>query len=42
MRELTPVPLIVGTLLGLVFGASSLYLGGRDVLLAGKRRALTR
>ncbi|MDO1448252.1 oligopeptide transporter, OPT family [Rhodocytophaga aerolata] len=26
MRELTPVPLIVGTLLGIVFGASSLYL----------------
>ena len=26
MRELTPVPLIVGTLLGVVFGASSLYL----------------
>src|SRR5712672_2122282 len=26
MRELTPLPLIVGTLLGLVFGASSLYL----------------
>src|SRR5438874_2753688 len=25
MRELTPVPLIVGTLLGMVFGASSLY-----------------
>jgi putative OPT family oligopeptide transporter len=26
MRELTPMPLIVGTLLGMVFGASSLYL----------------
>lgn len=26
LRELTPLPLIVGTLLGLVFGASSLYL----------------
>jgi putative OPT family oligopeptide transporter len=26
MRELTPVPLIVGTLLGVIFGASSLYL----------------
>jgi putative OPT family oligopeptide transporter len=26
MRELTPVPLIAGTLLGIVFGASSLYL----------------
>jgi putative OPT family oligopeptide transporter len=26
LRELTPVPLIVGTLLGIVFGASSLYL----------------
>lgn len=26
MRELTPLPLIVGTLLGIVFGASSLYL----------------
>ncbi len=26
MRELSPVPLIVGTLLGVVFGASSLYL----------------
>ena len=26
MRELTPLPLIVGTLLGMVFGASSLYL----------------
>jgi putative OPT family oligopeptide transporter len=26
LRELTPVPLIVGTLLGMVFGASSLYL----------------
>ncbi len=26
MRELTPVPLIIGTLLGIVFGASSLYL----------------
>src|SRR4051812_15146526 len=26
MRELTPVPLLVGTLLGVVFGASSLYL----------------
>src|ERR671915_1264489 len=26
LRELTPLPLIVGTLLGVVFGASSLYL----------------
>src|SRR6201991_1679789 len=26
MRELTPGPLIVGTLLGMIFGASSLYL----------------
>ncbi|MDB5474026.1 MAG: oligopeptide transporter, family, partial [Devosia sp.] len=26
MRELTPVPIILGTLLGIVFGASSLYL----------------
>src|SRR6187551_1338992 len=26
LRELTPFPLIVGTLLGIVFGASSLYL----------------
>jgi putative OPT family oligopeptide transporter len=26
MRELTPLPLIAGTLLGMVFGASSLYL----------------
>src|SRR5438874_12802734 len=26
MRELTPLPLVVGTLLGMVFGASSLYL----------------
>ena len=26
MRELTPIPLIVGTLLGIIFGASSLYL----------------
>lgn len=26
LREFTPVPLIVGTLLGIVFGASSLYL----------------
>src|SRR5687768_4966146 len=26
IRELTPVPLIVGTLLGIIFGASSLYL----------------
>src|SRR5688572_10484256 len=26
LRELTPVPLVVGTLLGIVFGASSLYL----------------
>ena len=26
MRELTPVPLIIGTLLGVIFGASSLYL----------------
>ena len=26
LRELTPVPLIVGTLLGILFGASSLYL----------------
>src|SRR6059036_1503419 len=26
LRELTPIPIIVGTLLGMVFGASSLYL----------------
>src|SRR5438874_1279415 len=26
LRELTPIPLIVGTILGIVFGASSLYL----------------
>src|SRR5947207_8800195 len=26
VRELTPLPLIVGTLLGIIFGASSLYL----------------
>ena len=26
LRELTPLPLVVGTLLGLIFGASSLYL----------------
>src|SRR5438309_10198220 len=26
MCELTPLPLVVGTLLGIVFGASSLYL----------------
>ena len=26
LRELTPVPLLVGSLLGLIFGASSLYL----------------
>src|SRR5256714_4254069 len=26
LRELTPIPLIMGTLLGVVFGASSLYL----------------
>lgn len=26
LRELTPIPLIVGTLLGIIFGASSLYL----------------
>src|SRR5512133_3011672 len=26
MRELTPVPVIVGTILGMIFGASSLYL----------------
>src|SRR5215475_4697115 len=26
LREFTPLPLIVGTLLGIVFGASSLYL----------------
>src|SRR6202049_4975800 len=26
LRELTPLPLIMGTLLGIVFGASSLYL----------------
>src|SRR5213075_2450826 len=26
MRELTPLPVIIGTLLGMVFGASSLYL----------------
>src|SRR6516225_54755 len=26
MRELTPIPLVLGTFLGIVFGASSLYL----------------
>src|SRR5258708_9767476 len=26
MRELTPLPIIVGTVLGMIFGASSLYL----------------
>src|SRR5947207_11918939 len=26
LRELTPIPLLVGTLLGIVFGAASLYL----------------
>ncbi len=26
LREFTPLPLIMGTLLGMVFGASSLYL----------------
>src|SRR4026209_1770437 len=26
LRELTPIPLIIGTLLGMIFGASSLYL----------------
>ena len=26
VRELTPVPLVLGTLLGVIFGASSLYL----------------
>src|SRR6266851_9680308 len=26
LRELTPVPIIVGAILGLIFGASSLYL----------------
>src|SRR5258708_32421251 len=26
LRELTPFPLIIGTLLGMIFGASSLYL----------------
>src|SRR5437762_6441066 len=26
LRELTPLPLIMGTLLGIIFGASSLYL----------------
>src|SRR5216117_335056 len=26
LRELTPLPLIIGTLLGMIFGASSLYL----------------
>jgi uncharacterized oligopeptide transporter (OPT) family protein len=26
LRELTPIPLVMGTLLGMVFGASSLYL----------------
>jgi hypothetical protein len=26
MRELTPVPIVLGTLLGIIFGASSLYL----------------
>jgi hypothetical protein len=26
LRELTPIPVIVGALLGIIFGASSLYL----------------
>src|SRR5688500_15428785 len=26
LRELTPIPVIVGTILGMIFGASSLYL----------------
>src|ERR1700733_7429788 len=26
LRELTPLPLIIGTILGIIFGASSLYL----------------
>src|SRR5207237_7752304 len=26
LRELTPLPLVIGTLLGMIFGASSLYL----------------
>jgi len=26
LRELTPIPIIVGAILGLIFGASSLYL----------------
>ena len=26
LREMTPFPLLVGTLLGIIFGASSLYL----------------
>src|SRR6266446_7581981 len=26
LRELTPIPLIMGTILGIIFGASSLYL----------------
>src|ERR1700716_4201538 len=26
LRELTPIPLIMGTVLGIIFGASSLYL----------------
>jgi len=26
LREFTPLPIIIGTLLGMVFGASSLYL----------------
>ena len=34
MRELTILPLIVGTLLGIIFGASSLYLILR---ISGKR-----
>ncbi len=34
-RELTPLPIIVGTVLGLIFGASSLY------LVAGLNEAIT-
>src|ERR1044071_6057427 len=26
LRELTPIPLVMGTVLGIIFGASSLYL----------------
>ena len=31
LRELTPLPLIIGTLLGMVFGASSLFSCSKSV-----------